>query len=102
MMTIMIRQRLENEIGHLGSHGGGSQSPRPGQGGQVCLMMAMVVVVWGGEDGAGGDGGDGGENNDNIQFKVIPTGQQHWKPRKLRGSRRVWGDFHGRTYGGQV
>merc|ERR1719382_295324 len=24
------RQRLENEIGHLGSHGGGSQSPRPG------------------------------------------------------------------------
>ena len=33
MIIIMTRQRLENEIGHLGSQGGGS--PRPGQGGQV-------------------------------------------------------------------
>ena len=33
IIIMIIRQRLENEIGHLGSQGGGS--PRPGQGGQV-------------------------------------------------------------------
>ena len=43
MMVILIRQRLENEIGHLGSQGSGS--PRPGQGGQVCLMMMVMMMM---------------------------------------------------------
>jgi len=44
------RQRLENEIGHLGSQGGGS--PRPGQGGQGSSI--------GGQGSSGGRGGSGG------------------------------------------
>merc|ERR1719275_140624 len=45
-----FRQRLENEIGHLGSQGSGS--PRPGQGGQGSSI--------GSQGSSGGRGGSGG------------------------------------------
>merc|ERR1712233_204908 len=48
-----FRQRLENEIGHLGSQAAaGSQSPRPGQGGQGSSI--------GSQGSSGGRGGSGG------------------------------------------
>jgi len=47
-----FRQRLENEIGHLGSQAAGSQSPRPGQGGQGSST--------GSQGSSGGRGGSGG------------------------------------------
>merc|ERR1719454_954191 len=48
-----FRQRLENEIGHLGSQGGGS--PRPGQGGQGGQGSSI-----GSQGSSGGRGGSGG------------------------------------------
>ena len=69
------RQRLENEISHLGAQGSGS--PRPGQGGQVEWEEELIVWLmksnWktqsqthiqgsniGGQGSSGGRGGSGG------------------------------------------